>query len=70
MRGGGAVTSDLTGKSTHLITSELRGDKCRTAMNMDGVFIVPPQWITRSVQTGRIEEENDAAAERAVALCA
>ena len=34
VRGGGAVTQNLTANCTHLITRELRGDKCREAMDM------------------------------------
>jgi len=32
VRGGGAVTFDLTANCTHLVASELRGYKCRKAM--------------------------------------
>ena len=57
VRGGGAVTTDRTSNCTHLVTSELRGDKCRKAMDMD-INIVPAMWVTRSLQNRRKEDED------------
>lgn len=57
VRGGGAVTFDLTRNCTHLITSELRGQKCRRAMDIESISIVPEIWVDRSVQNGRKEDE-------------
>ena len=59
VRGGGAVTQDLTANCTHLITRELRGDKCRKAMDMtSNIFIVPAMWLWRSLQSSRKEDED------------
>lgn len=59
VRGGGAVTADLTGNCTHLVARDLRGDKCRKAMDMDSISVVPAAWVNRSVQNGRKEDEGD-----------
>ncbi len=59
VRGGGAVTQDLTANCTHLITSELRGDKCRKAMDMESnIFIVPAMWLWRSLQNSCKADED------------
>jgi hypothetical protein len=59
VRGGGAVSTALTSNCTHLVTSELRGDKCRKAMDMDNnIAIVPAMWVTRSLQNRRKEDED------------
>lgn len=58
VRGGGAVTPRLTANCTHLITSELRGNKCQKAMDMENISIVPREWVQRSVDSGRKEQED------------
>ena len=53
------MTQDLTANCTHLITRELRGDKCRTAMDMtSNIFIVPVMWLWRSLLNSRKEDED------------
>ena len=58
IRGGGTVTTLLTQSCTHLITSELRGAKCHTAMSLPNIKIVSALWFKRSVSNGRKEEED------------
>ena len=57
VRGGGAVTPKLTANCTHLITSELRGNKCWKAMDMEKISIVPREWVQRSVDRRCMEQE-------------
>jgi len=59
VRGGGAVTTRLTSNCTHLIASELRGDKCRQAMDMSDIKIVSARWVSLSIDNGRMEEEQN-----------
>jgi len=59
VRGGGAVTTRLTSNCTHLIASELRGDKCRQAMDMSDIKIVSARWVCLSIDNGRMEEEQN-----------
>ena len=58
IRGGGTVTTFLTQSCTHLITSELRGAKCHTAMSLPNIKIVSFLWFKRSVTNGRKEKED------------
>lgn len=64
LRAGGAVSSNLTANCTHLITSELRGNKCRKAMDMSNIKIVPQQWVFRSVLNNKLESEENYDARR------
>ena len=58
VRAGGAVSSNLTANCTHLITSELSGEKCRKAMDMANIKIVSALWVDRSLLHGRMESED------------
>ena len=58
IRGGGTVTTFLTQRCTHLITSELRGAKCHTAISLPKIKIVSYLWFKRSVTNGRKEKED------------
>jgi len=59
VRGGGAVTTRLNSNCTHLIASELRGDKCRQAMDMSDIKVVSARWVSLSIDNGRMEEEEN-----------
>ena len=61
IRGGGAVSDrGLAANCTHLIVRELRGAKCRKALDaLPDVRIVSALWVTRSVSHGRRENEVD-----------
>ena len=52
------MTTFLTKSCTHLITSELRGAKCHTAMSLPNIKIVSVLWFKRSVTNERKEKED------------
>jgi len=58
VRGGGAATPNLTAHCTHVITSELRGDTCRQAMNRTDIRIMSASWVWQSMLSGRMQVEN------------